>query len=146
MNEVKTWDETYQQIARVVSKRSKDPRTQVGAVIVSYTNRVLSLGYNGTPVHMDDETFPWDTDEKYDYVVHAERNAILNYRGSFDDFVGSTIYITHFPCPECAKEIAQTRLGRVVYEHEGRLSDKDKEITRKILGKYVVLTKKNTVW
>ena len=53
------------------------------------------------------------------YVVHAERNAILNYRGSRKDLEGATIYVDLFPCNECAKEIIQSGIKEVVY-----LSDK----------------------
>lgn len=118
---VLTWDETFMAIARVVAKRSKDPARQVGAVIVSSDHRVLSLGYNGTPHGFRDEAFPWgkgDPDplkNKYLYVVHSERNAILNYRGNTRDLEGSTVYVTLFPCNECMKEIAQAGVSRVVY-------------------------------
>lgn len=118
---VLTWDETFMAIARVVAKRSKDPSTQVGAVIVGSDHRVLSLGYNGAPHGFSDEEFPWgkkDPDprrNKYLYVVHSERNAILNYRGSRRDLEGSTVYVTLFPCNECMKEIVQSGVSRVVY-------------------------------
>ena len=87
-----TWDEYFMAIAKLSAMRSKDPSTQVGACIVDKNNRVLSLGYNGAPNGYSDDIFPWDREgneleTKYPYVVHAERNAILNYRGSRKDFV-----------------------------------------------------------
>lgn len=118
--DVATWDETFSAMARTIAKRSKDPVTQVGACIASANNRVLSLGYNGTPRGWRDDSFPWNKvghpmNSKHLFVVHAERNAVLNYRGSLADFEGATLYVTHGPCNECAKEIAQVGIVRVVY-------------------------------
>lgn len=119
-----TWDEFFIGVAQLAAKRSKDPNTQVGACIVSNDNRILSVGYNGTPNGYDDKYFPWDREgdeleTKYLYVVHAERNAILNYRGSNKDLEGAKIYVDLFPCNECAKVIIQSGIKEVVY-----LSDK----------------------
>lgn len=122
--DVLSWDDYFMAVAKLSAKRSKDPSTQVGACIVSADNRILSIGYNGTPNGVCDDAFPWDRegaplDTKYLYVVHAERNAILNYHGSRRDLEGATIYVDLFPCNECAKEIIQTGIKHVVY-----LSDK----------------------
>ncbi len=118
------WDEYFMSIAKLSAMRSKDPSTQVGACIVSDNNRILSIGYNGAPNGYHDDEFPWDRegdklDTKYMYVVHAERNAILNYRGSRKDLEDARIYVDLFPCNECAKEIIQSGIREVVY-----LSDK----------------------
>lgn len=114
------WDHYFMAIAKLSAMRSKDPSTQVGACIVSDTNRILSIGYNGAPNGYHDDEFPWERegaplDTKYMYVVHAERNAILNYRGSRKDLEGATIYVDLFPCNECAKEIIQSGIKEVVY-------------------------------
>ncbi len=97
-----SWDEFFMGVAILASERSKDPNTQVGACIVSADNRILSVGYNGTPNGYEDRFFPWDREgdelnTKYMYVVHAERNAILNYRGNIKDFDGAKLYVTLFP-------------------------------------------------
>lgn len=119
-----SWDDTFMDIAHVVSRRSKDPCTQVGACIISDDNRILSVGYNGAPNGYPDDKFPWgktDSDPlntKYAFVVHAERNAILNFRGNLREFTGSKVYVTHFPCSECAKEIIQSGIGEVVYRED----------------------------
>ena len=119
-----SWDEFFMSIAILSAKRSKDPSTQVGACIVSKDNRVLSIGYNGAPNGFNDDRFPWDREgnpleTKYLYVVHAERNAILNFRGSRKDLEDSKIYVDLFPCNECAKEIIQAGIKEIIY-----LSDK----------------------
>ena len=114
------WDEYFMAIAKLSAMRSKDPSTQVGACIVSDNNRILSIGYNGAPNGFHDDNFPWDREgdpleTKYMYVVHAERNAILNYRGSRKDLEGARIYVDLFPCNECAKEIIQSGIKEVIY-------------------------------
>lgn len=114
------WDEYFMYLVKLSAMRSKDPSTQVGACIVSSTNRILSIGYNGAPNGFSDDKFPWGREghpleTKYMYVVHAERNAILNYRGSKKDLEGAKIYVDLFPCNECAKEIIQTGISEVIY-------------------------------
>lgn len=115
-----SWDEFFMGVAILASRRSKDPNTQVGACIVSSDNRILSVGYNGTPNGYDDIYFPWDREgeeleTKYLYVVHSERNAILNYRGNVKDFEGAKLYVTMFPCNECAKEVIQVGIKDIIY-------------------------------
>lgn len=134
-NDYISWDEYFMALAKLSSMRSKDPNTQVGACIVSYDNRILSIGYNGAPNGFDDDLFPWDREgeslnTKYPYVVHAERNAVLNYKGSREDLKGSKIYVDLFPCNECAKEIIQTGISEVIY-----LSDKYKDTESTIASK-----------
>ena len=119
------WDEFFMGISKLAAARSKDPSTQVGACIVDKENRILSIGYNGTPNGFSDDDFPWDktssdpNETKYPYVCHAELNAILNYRGNRKDFNNSKIYVDLFPCNECAKAIIQSGIKEVIY-----LSDK----------------------
>lgn len=113
-----TWDEYFMGIAYLSAMRSKDPSTQVGACIVSRENKILSMGYNGFPKGCDDDEFPWDReggvyDSKYAYVTHSELNAILNYRGGSLD--GTKLYVTLFPCNECAKAIIQAGIAELVY-------------------------------
>jgi len=113
-----SWDEYFMGIASFSSLRSKDPVTQVGACIVDEDHKVVSIGYNGMPRGIDESQVSWEKgeglDSKYLYVCHAEFNAILNTRnGSALD--GCTLYVTLFPCNECAKAIIQTGIREVVY-------------------------------
>ena len=116
------WDDYFMGVSLLAAERSKDPSTQVGACIVSDDNRILSTGYNGFPQGCSDDDFPWNRDQslgetKYNFVVHAELNAILNAGGK--SLVGSRIFVSLFPCHECAKAIIQAGVKEVVY-----LSDK----------------------
>lgn len=115
-----SWDEYFMSIAKLAGMRSKDPNSQVGACIVSQDNKILSMGYNGFPIGCSDEVFPWaregqPLDTKYLYVVHSELNAILNYRGSLDR---AKLYVSLFPCNECAKAIIQCGIKTIVYEDD----------------------------
>ncbi|MDF2887926.1 MAG: dCMP deaminase [Lacrimispora sp.] len=116
-----TWDEYFMGVAVLSGKRSKDPSTQVGACIVSQDNKILSMGYNGFPLGCSDDEFPWgrenETEDpynaKYFYSTHSELNAILNYRGG--SLEGSKLYVTLFPCNECAKAIIQSGIKTIIY-------------------------------
>ena len=116
-----SWDEYFMGVAMLSGMRSKDPNTQVGACIVSPDHKILSMGYNGLPIGCSDDDFPWaregdPLENKYFYTTHSELNAILNYRGG--SLEGATIYVTLFPCNECAKAIIQSGIKRIVYDSD----------------------------
>lgn len=112
MNTRPDWDSYFLAIALVVSSRSHDRETRHGAVITDIQHRIIGVGYNGYPRHGDDERLPSERPDKYDFMVHAELNAILNCRSSTDL---SAIYITGAPCPCCALAIIQAGIRSVVY-------------------------------
>lgn len=119
-NNVISWDDYFMGLAHLSAQRSKDPSTQVGACIVNPAKKVVGIGYNGFPTGISDDEFPWNIDEKYDqskyaYVVHAELNAILNATQKLDN---CTIYVSLFPCNECAKAIIQSGIKKLVYEDD----------------------------
>lgn len=121
-------------IALLAAQRSKDPNTQVGACIVSQDNIIISTGYNGMPKGCSDDEYPWERDgkdTKYPYVVHAELNAILNANGR--DLAGSKLYVTLFPCNECAKAIIQSGVKEFYY-----LSDKYAETPSTLASKRMI--------
>ena len=108
-------------VAYMSGMRSKDPNTQVGACIVSADNKILSMGYNGLPRGCSDDEFPWaregaPLDNKDLYTTHSELNAILNYNGP--SLAGAKMYVTLFPCNECAKAIIQAGISTVVYDDD----------------------------
>ena len=113
-----SWDEYFMGIALLSAQRSKDPNTKVGACIVDSDKKVVSIGYNGMPKGLDEDQLSWNTnddlDSKYLYVCHAEFNAILNTRNG-SALKGCTLYVTLFPCNECAKAIIQTGITELVY-------------------------------
>ena len=112
-----SWDEYFMGVAILSGMRSKDPNSQVGSCIVSEDNKILSMGYNGFPKGCSDDEFPWAREgvplnTKYLYVTHSELNAILNYRGG--SLEGAKLYVSLFPCNECAKAIIQAGIKTVV--------------------------------
>lgn len=113
-----SWDEYFMGMAVLSSLRSKDPSTQVGAVIVNSENKVVSIGYNGMPRNIADDDLTWNKgeglDSKYLYVCHAELNAILNSRNG-SSLNNCTVYVTLFPCNECTKALIQVGIKEVVY-------------------------------
>ena len=117
-----SWDEYFMGVAILSGMRSKDPNSQVGCCIVSQDNKILSMGYNGFPKGCSDDEFPWNRDgddpynNKYFYSTHSELNAILNSRVKVE---GCKLFVTLFPCNECAKVIIQSGIKEVIY-----LSDK----------------------
>ena len=114
-----SWDEYFMGVAILSGMRSKDPGTQVGACIVSSDNKILAVGYNGFPTGCSDDEFPWEREgepleSKYYFAAHSELNAILNYRGG--SLEGAKIYVSLFPCNECAKAIIQAGIKTIVYD------------------------------
>jgi dCMP deaminase len=124
----RSWDQYFLDIAGLASIRSKDPSTQVGAVIVK-NNNILSTGYNGFPrgVNDNDES-RYERPEKYLWTIHAEENAIFNASRNGVALEDSILYVTPMhPCLDCAKAIAQSGIKEVVveqlFEHEAWLDN-----------------------
>lgn len=107
-------------MAHVISERSKDPSSQVGAVIADQNNVVVGLGYNGFPRGIDENQFPWARegalpDTKYAYICHAEENAVYNANNVTTN---CKIYSTLFPCNECSKTLIQKGITEIIYESD----------------------------
>jgi dCMP deaminase len=130
------WDEYFMGIAVLSALRSKDPSTQVGACIVDQNHKVVSIGYNGMPRGIDDEKISWDKgdglDSKYLYVCHAEFNAILNTRDG-SALNGCILYVTLFPCNECAKAIIQVGIKEIVFLDDKYHDHLESQASRRIL-------------
>ena len=133
-----SWDEYFMGLAILSSERSKDPSTQVGACIVDKNNKIISVGYNGAPTgYDDDKDMTWERDgdfldTKYAYVCHSELNAILNSRVNVE---GCRLFVTLFPCNECAKVIIQSGIKEIIY-----LSDKYNGTKKNIAAKKMLDT------
>jgi dCMP deaminase len=115
MNSVVSWGSYFINIAHVVKTRSKDPKLQVGAVLVSLNdNRIISTGYNSMRAGLDDKLIDW-TDREFvkELVIHAEMNAILYAQSKFED---SVLFLTHSPCSHCLKLISATKIKKIVYD------------------------------
>lgn len=108
------WDTRFMELAYRVASWSKDPVTQVGAVIVNERKQILGIGFNGFPRGVDDDEKKYTNREiKLLYVCHAERNALDNCLIDLHN-QNATLYCTFFPCTDCAKSIIQRGIKRVV--------------------------------
>ncbi|EPE37817.1 deaminase [Candidatus Photodesmus katoptron] len=101
---ISKWAQRFHQMAELVASWSKDPSTKVGSVITK-NNRIISVGFNGYPHGISDTVNIDPRDIKYLKTLHAEENAILFAKSNLDE---CEIWVTHFPCPNCAAKIIQT--------------------------------------
>jgi len=110
------WGDRYTTLAKHISTWSKDPSTQVGAVVVGEHGQILTQGYNGFPRGIKDSDDRLNNRErKYELVVHAEMNAIYNASLTGVSLKDSIMYVYGLPiCNECAKAIVQVGIKKVV--------------------------------
>lgn len=116
MRTVPTWDEYFMAIAETVATRSKDPHTQVGAIIVNKDKHIIGAGYNGFAPGEEETEELWQRPTKYEHVIHAEENAIQN--APTNDTHGASVYCTLYPCYDCARNIVASGIKKVVYKHD----------------------------
>jgi dCMP deaminase len=132
------WQDYFMGIADLSSQRSKDPDTQVGCCIINpNNNHILSIGYNGLPKGFNDDEFLWEDskdfiESKHSYIVHAEANAILN---ASDNLEGAEVYVTMFPCNECAKLLAQSKIKKIIYRDDKYLHKDSGKVSKLIFEK-----------
>ena len=102
----------YLDIAETVAKWSKDPSTQVGAVLVS-DGHIVGMGYNGFPKGISDDLRLYDRETKHKMIIHAEVNAVVHANRSLikDNL---TLYCTHLPCSNCASVLINFGVDKVV--------------------------------
>ena len=112
------WDHTFLLEALAWSKRSHDPDTQNGCIIVR-NNRILSTGYNGFIRNIDDSMLPNQRPYKYEWMIHAEQNAIFNAARNGVSTDGATAYVTMKPCLSCFQFLWQAGIDKIVYSNMG---------------------------
>ncbi len=149
MHSALNWDEYFMLQAVVASFKSKDPNTKVGCVFVDSKNHQISMGYNGQIAGLDESKLSWKNSkelpldqQKYAYVVHSEANAILHSKG---DLEGSKLYVTLFPCHECAKMLATVRVKEVIYLSDKYNSTIENSIAKKIFEMSGIQTRQLTL-
>jgi dCMP deaminase len=106
-----TWSDYFLGLAKVASKRSHDIHTQHGCVITDQYNRILGVGYNGFPKGLDDSVLPLTRPEKYDWMIHAERNALSNCVVRPDNGIA---YVTGQCCCDCIMALWQEGIIKVI--------------------------------
>jgi dCMP deaminase len=109
------WDSIWLRFAHDISRRSVDPKYKVGAVIVSGDNtQVLALGYNGD--HMGGTNERDSLEQGKSGFIHAEVNALI--KCDYNNPKEKKMYLTHSPCPVCAKCIINSGIKEVIYQKE----------------------------
>lgn len=141
--DVLSWDAYFMAVALLSGQRSKDPDTRVGACVADADNKIVGVGYNGFPWGCSDDELSWTRegvymDTKYPYVCHAELNAVLN--AASRNLAGCRIYVSLFPCNECAKVIIQSGIEEIIY-----LSDKY-EHTDSVKASKIMLEKSGVLY
>lgn len=118
------WTNYFLGLAKVVSQRSHDIHTQHGCVITDQQNRILGVGYNGFPKGMDDNVLPKTRPEKYDWMIHAERNALSNCVIRPD---GGIAYVTGQCCNDCVMALWQEGIVEIIMakSHGTKLFDEN---------------------
>ena len=112
-----SWDQIWSDFSKLISERSYDPRTKVGAVIVTEDNtQVLSIGYNGN--HRGGANHVDSAEPGLSGFIHAEVNALVKM--DFNNPKRKVMYVTHSPCVACAKLIINANIYAVKYLEEYR--------------------------
>lgn len=132
-----SWDEYFINIAEQVAKKSKDPSTKTGCVIVDSKNRPVSFGYNGFVRGCDEQKMSWERPIKYHLVIHAEMNAVLFSRKDLENCV---LYSLYAPCENCLKHVIQAGIKKIVYKNsvvESKANNNEKSMTNSITNEAV---------
>ncbi len=107
------WNEYFINICHSVKLRSKDPKKQVGSILVSNTNKIISSGYNGLRAGTNDN-INWNNRELvHKLIIHAEMNVLLHSESKFENAI---LYSTLSPCKECIKLIACSNINKIIYD------------------------------
>lgn len=116
MRNVPSWQEYFMKIATDIAARSKDPSTSVGALVTTKNNILIGSGFNGFASGMEETEELWQRPIKYNYVIHAEANSLINCSRLNKARI---MYCTLYPCKDCAKLIAGTKIKTIYYkDHE----------------------------
>ena len=116
---IPTFNQTFLDMAEVISKRSKSKRLKVGAVLVK-DNRIIATGYNGLVSGVEPDILEDENGVTKPDVIHAELNCIISCAKNGVSTDGSILYLTHSPCESCAALIAQSGIKEVIYKNEYR--------------------------
>lgn len=118
------WVQYFMSIAYLVSTKSKDQSTHLGAVFVADDNTILSTGYNSFPRGLNDDVPARQIrPEKYYWMAHAERNGIYNAARKGITLEGSTLYTPAMPCHDCAIAVIQAGVKRIYLDYNWGISE-----------------------
>lgn len=137
------WPARYVSLAEYISNWSKDPSTQVGAVLFRRDGSIISMGYNGFPRGVkDDPALLSDRDMKLKLTIHAEENAILAAVRNGSTVEGACLAVTHHPCSRCAAKLSQAGIRQIYYKSDLDFEERwaaDVEVAESIFNQTGVL-------
>lgn len=110
------WTDYFMGFARHAASKSKDPSTQVGAVVIGPDGEIRATGYNGLPRGVADLPERMERPAKYLWTSHAEENLVAHAARVGVSLKGCTVYVTHFPCSRCARSLIQAGIAAVVVD------------------------------
>jgi len=116
------WDLRFMELADVTASWSKDTRTKVGSVIVKGKNPI-SMGFNGFPAGVKDLSERFLPPEKYDWTIHSEANSIVQAAKNGQKTEGCVMYVTLFPCCNCAGLIVNAGIKKVICKNKPDFSN-----------------------
>lgn len=129
------WADVFLGMCRVLGRRSKDPSSQFGAVVVGPDRQVLGCGFNGPPPAVDDARVPWgERPAKYDWINHAEENSLLIALAGhgFSGVRGATLYVNGAPCVGCVRLALRAGVSEIVYDPAGVSRVVDADMTARV--------------
>lgn len=136
------WYEYYMNIAKEVAKKSKDPSSKVGCVIVDKENKPISFGFNGFVSKCDEEMMSTERPLKYYLTVHAEMNALIFAK---KDLEGCIVYTTHAPCENCLKHLLQAKVRSIYYDCPGIMKERGTDVEKEAITRLILSTKATVV-
>lgn len=142
------WADVFMDVCRALATRSKDPSSRFGAVVVAPDRQVLGCGFNGPPPAVDDGAVPWgERPAKYDWINHAEENAMLIALAGhgFAGTRGSTLYVNGVPCVGCVRLALRAGVAEVVYDAAGTSKVVDAAMNARV-ARLVAAVKPGTVF
>ena len=114
-----SWDKYFMSLCNLVSMKSKDESTNFGAVIVNDDNQIISTGYNSLPKGVcDEDPTKQLRPDKYEWMLHAEENAICNAAAIGNSTKGCRIYINGMPCARCMRKIINAGIKEVIIDYQ----------------------------
>lgn len=116
-NEVISWDDYFFSLLPLIAQKSKDPNTKIGCIIIGEGHEIKTTGYNSFPRGLNDNVPARSKrPEKYNWIIHAEQNAICNASRNGVSLLNSIMYLHGLPCMSCACSIVQAGIKEIVYK------------------------------
>jgi dCMP deaminase len=129
------WTDYFMGFARHAASKSKDPSTQVGAVVIGPDGEIRATGYNGLPRGVADLPERMERPAKYLWTSHAEENLVAHAARVGVSLKGCTVYVTHFPCSRCARSLIQAGVtGLVVDTGTTSMPPEEFEVAEQMFG------------